>query len=851
MASPNPYRLPRAVLPRRYDLTVAPNLDDSTFVGAVDIDVDVVEPTDSVVLNALELEIDEAWLTVDGQRHNLQVQLDTQHERVTLTPELPLRTGEAVVSLRFRGTLNDKLRGFYRSSFTDANGVERLIATTQFEATDARRAFPCWDEPDCKAVFGITLVVDESLQAVSNGIALSDESIGGNQRRVRFADTMPLSTYLVAYIVGPLEVTDPVDVDGTPVRLLCPPGKRHLTPFGLEVAEFSLRYLAEYFDLPYPGDSMDLVAIPDFAFGAMENLGCVTFRETLLLADPARATQSELQNVVDVIAHELAHMWFGDLVTMKWWNGIWLNEAFATFMELKITDAFRPEWDRWAGFSLSRTSAFDTDALHATRPIEYPVISPADAEGMFDVLTYEKGAAVVRMLEQYLGEDRFRAGIRKYMASHRYGNTETTDLWDAIEEATGEPVRRIMDSWIFQGGHPIVSVTGSDDGRTLRVSQERSSYLPGEDDDRVWAIPLLLRCGTRSGSVITTTALLDQKDLEIPLAEPVTWVVANAEGHGFYRVRYAAPLRDALVQRAQAELSPVERYCLVDDTWVSVLAGTATATEFLDLAAGFSDETDVSVWRRLLGALEQLERIVDGAARSELHRRARALVGPALERLGWDARTEDTDRDRELRGALIGGLATLGDDPEAQRRVAALFTSYSRDTSNVDADIAAPVIKATAVQADQDDLNALIDGFQTAATPQEEQRCLYALAEVRDPELMRQVLDLAMTPSVRTQNAPFLVSACIGNRDNSGLAWRAVHEHWDEMNERFPSNSIVRMLSGIRSVTDPAIAADIQAFLSEHPVRQAERTVQQHLERMQVSVALGEREGPLLTAALG
>ena len=851
VVSPNPHRLPRAVRPRRYDLTVTPELEDSTFAGEVDIIADVVEPTSQVVLNALDLEIDAAWITVDGRRVDVAVALDPELERATLTVSEPLLPAEVTVSLRFRGTLNDKLRGFYRSSFTDADGSERVIAVTQFEATDARRAFPCWDEPDCKAVFGITLVVDESLHAVSNGIAVSDEPIGGGQRRVRFADTMPLSTYLVAYIVGPLEATDPVDVDGTPLRLLCPPGKRHLTPFGLEVAEFSLRYLAEYFDLPYPGDSMDLVAIPDFAFGAMENLGCVTFRETLLLADPTRATQGELQNVVDVIAHELAHMWFGDLVTMKWWNGIWLNEAFATFMELKVTDAFRPEWDRWSGFSLSRSSAFDTDALESTRPIEYPVVSPADAEGMFDVLTYEKGAAVVRMLEQYLGEERFRAGIRKYMASHRYGNTETTDLWDAIEEATGEPVRRIMDSWIFQGGHPIVSANISEDGRVLRLGQERSSYLPAETDDRRWAIPLLLRCGTRSGSVTTTTALLDGDELEIQLQDPVTWVVANAEGHGFYRVRYAPPLREALATRAQTDLSPVERYCLVDDLWVSVLAGSATAADFLDLVDGFSEETDVSVWRRILGALDQIERITDGTARSALRHRVRALVAPGVERLGWDARPEDTDRDRELRGALIGGLTTLGDDPDAQRQVADLFQRYSRDTSSVDANVAAAVIKATAVRANQADLDALIEGFQSATTPQEEQRCLYALAEVRDPALMQQVLDLAVTAAVRTQNAPFLISACISNRDNSGLVWRVVHEHWAEMNSRFPSNSIARMLSGIRTVADPAIAADIEAFLREHPVRQAERTVQQHLERMKVAVAMGQREGPRLAAELG
>jgi puromycin-sensitive aminopeptidase len=850
VVDPNPHRLPRSILPRRYDLTLTPDLDGATFGGSVDIDVEVMEPAADVVLNAIELEIDEAWVTIDGERRDVAVALDSEAERATLTLAAELPPGPAVVSLRFRGLLNDKLRGFYRSTFTDDAGAERVIATTQFEATDARRAFPCWDEPDCKATFAITLIVDEALQAVSNGAIVSDEPTSCGRRRVRFAETMALSTYLVAFIVGPLEATEPIDVDGTPVRLLCLPGKSHLTPFGLEVAEYSLRYLADYFDLPYPGDSMDLVAIPDFAFGAMENLGCVTFRETLLLADPEQATQGELQNVVDVIAHELAHMWFGDLVTMRWWNGIWLNEAFATFMELKVTDAFRPEWERWVGFGLARSTAFDTDALAATRPIEYPVVSPADAEGMFDVLTYEKGAAVVRMLEQYLGEVPFRAGIRKYMATHRYGNTETTDLWDAIEEATGEPVRRIMDSWIFQGGHPIVSVSTANDGTVLHLTQERSRYLADETDLAVWVVPMQLRYETASGTVVTTTALLDGTALDIDVAETVRWVVANVEGHGFYRVRYSAPLRAALVALAQDDLSDVERYGLVDDTWVAVLAGATSADEFLTLADGFSAETDVSVWRRLLGALDQLERLLEGHERHALHARVRRLVSPALDRLGWDGRDGDTDRDRELRGALIGALAILGDDPAAQARVAELFVRYRADHTSVEANVAAAVVRATAVHADQAVLDEIIDGFRNGATPQEEQRYLYALSDVRDPALMGQVLELSMTAEVRTQNAPFLIGACIANRDNGAVAWRVVHERWDEMNERFPSNSIVRMLHGIRAVTDPALAADIEAFLEEHPVPQAKQTLLQHLERMRVTVALREREAARLAASL-
>ncbi len=388
--------------------------------------------------------------------------------------------------------LNDKLVGFYRSTFTDDDGVERVLATTQMEATDARRAFPCWDEPDVKAVFAVTLVVPDDLLAVVQ--RRRDRPRAGGRREGG----------------GALRRHD-ADVD-LPGGVRRRPARRHRRgrrrrqaaarrlprrarstsrDFALEVGEFALRFFTDWFGIVYPGDKLDLVAIPDFAFGAMENLGCVTFRERYLLVDPATATQAELQAVVDVIAHEIAHMWFGDLVTMKWWNGIWLNEAFATFMEMTCTDAFRPEWQRWVDFGLSRSAAFDTDALAATRPIEYPVVSPADADGMFDVLTYEKGASVVRMLEQYLGADRFRAGIRRYMARHQYGNTETTDLWDAIEAETGEPVRRIAESWIFQGGFPEVSV---ERGATAPSCGSRSAGSPTAPPTTAarWAVPLVV-----------------------------------------------------------------------------------------------------------------------------------------------------------------------------------------------------------------------------------------------------------------------------------------------------------------------------------------------------------------------
>src|SRR5690606_9253638 len=333
----------------------------------------------------------------------------------------------------------------------------------------------------------------------------------------------------------------------------------------------------------------------------------------------------------------------------------------------------------------------------------------SDAEGMFDVLTYEKGAAVVRMLEQYLGEDRFRAGIRRYMAEHPYGNTETTDLWDAIEAATGEPVRRIMDSWIFQGGHPIVTVEASDDGRSLRIGQQRFSYLPDADTSTRWSVPLQLRVGHPDGTTSTVVRLLEGDAIEVALDQPATWVVANAEGHGFFRVRYVGALQEALAERVLEVCSKVERYQLVDDTWASVLAGSTPAEAFLALAERMADETDVSVWRRLLGGLDQLDRLVDGDARDALRARIRAVVAPALERMGWEPGGGESDRERALPGALIGALAVLAADAAAQARVRALFTRV-RQGEAVEANVAAAVVRATAALATDRELDALIAG---------------------------------------------------------------------------------------------------------------------------------------------
>ena len=750
--------------------------------------------------------------------------------------------------------LNDKLKGFYRSTFVDTAGEQQVIATTQFEATDARRAFPCRDEPDLKAVFGITLVVDGDLAAVSNAAEIGRTPRDDGKVAVQFADTMKMSTYLVAFIVGPLDVTPPVDVNGTPLRVVYPRGKGHLTDYALDVGRFCLDFFAGYYGIVYPGDKLDLVAVPDFAFGAMENLGCVTFREVLLLVDPDEVTQPELQNVTDVIAHELAHMWFGDLVTMKWWNGIWLNEAFATFMEMLATDAFRPEWDRWVSFGLSRSAAFDVDALKSTRPIEYPVESPEDAEGMFDILTYEKGAAVVRMLEQYLEEEPFREGIRRYLAQHQFENTETTDLWDAIEQATGEPVRRMMDSWIFQGGFPVVDVDLVNDGGTIRLTQERFGYAGdlGEGDENLddiaatrWIVPIILTI-SMNGVTTVERVLIDGDSVDIPVVEEIDWLLVNTEGTGFYRVRYAPELRAALTARAQSDLSPIERYGLVDDLWAAVLAADATSVDFLDLAEAFRDETDLSVWQRIIGGLASLDRLVDGSPRERLRERVRALVGPALGRLGPDRVDGESDRDRELRGVLFEAMGELGDDAATKTRAREI---YAQETGGADVDpsLFAAAVHIIASDGTAADFDEFLRRFQAASTPQEELRFLSVLADFDDPDLVRRLLAMSLTDDVRTQNAPYLLRRALSNREQGKLAWFFVQDEWDAINERFPSNSIVRMLEGVRSLSTPDIAPEVFVFFETHEVPQGDKTLAQHLERLEVNVALRARESERLT----
>jgi puromycin-sensitive aminopeptidase len=836
--------LPRTIEPETYHIEIEPDVASATFSGTVAIDALVLETADEIVLNAAELAIsDVEVLTADGITMACSVSFNDDLEQVTFRPPDLLPPGPCTISCRFSGTLNDKLRGFYRSTYTGLDGEPQTMATTQFESVDARRSFPCFDEPDRKAVFEIALIVEPDVEAISNSPVVGIDEVG-SKRRIRFSPTMKMSTYLVAFIVGKLEISETVDVDGVPLRVVCTPGKLPLAGFALEVGAFALRFFTEYFNIPYPGDKVDLVAIPDFAAGAMENLGCITFRDTALLVDQDQAARAELERVADVVAHELAHMWFGDLVTMGWWEGIWLNEAFATFMETLCVDAFRPSWDRWIGFAPSREAALQVDALHLTRPIEYPVGPPKEAEGMFDVLTYEKGCGVLRMLEQHIGPEVFRDGVRTYLKAHAYGNTVTSDLWDALENASGAPVRDVMDTFILQGGHPLVSLQGDD------LSQQPFALgpVPAGATSSIgseWRVPVAVRALPADGEpgAPVRHLVLDAAPETIPEARQGLAVV-NAGGWGMFRVGYETAHRTALAEHL-SDLTPLERANLVADTWATTLAGHSTLQDFLVLAARLGEETEPAAWSPVGNALALTKRIALPEHEDALHEAVAALMGPTQRRLGFDATPGENDRTPTLRALAINLMGTVGADPGVRAEAARHFDAapiFGGSGDPIPADIESATLAVVSQLLRPGDYDALLERYRTAATPQEEMRSLGALSGFPDVDLCLRTFDLAMT-EVRSQNGFVVLGALLANSVGNQAVWTRLTESWDAVLDRFPKNAPPRIVESLPALCgDAEFAEGAIAFLDDHPLSSGPRRVAQSVERLRVNLAFASRE---------
>jgi len=840
MASEADYRLPRTAVPSRYRITIEPDLVNASFAGSVEIDIEILEPLRQLTLNAVDLTPTAASVSVGGMTHAASAELDADRERMTLTVDEELRPGVGVVSIAFVGVLNDDLRGFYRSTYTDEDGAHKTLATTQFESTDARRAFPCWDEPDLKATFDITLVVAEGLMAVSNAREVSREPASDGRIRIRFAETAVMSTYLVAFVIGDLVATPPRLVDGIPLRIVTPPGKLHLADFALDAGAFALDYFATYYDVPYPGDKLDMVAIPDFGFGAMENLGCITFRETALLVDRSTATQTELARVASVIAHEIAHMWFGDLVTMKWWNGVWLNEAFATFAENKCTAAFRPDWKYWLTFATDRSTSQETDALAATRPIEFPVASPAEADGMFDVLTYEKGSSVLRMMEQFLSEETFRAGVSLYLERHSFGNTDNEDLWRALEEVSGQPVGDIMDTWIFQGGYPILDV--SRDGDVVTLHQRPFRFI-GEGEGS-WQVPVLYRSSEGEGRVVVGP---DPVSIEVG-----DELVVDAGGEGFYRVGYDEGLFSDVIDRFE-DLDALERYSVLSDAVAELLSGTIPASTYLELIDRVRTDEDKEIWSMALSGIDELDRVIAPEDRHLLQAFVRSLTTDLAEDLGWDPQADESDRTRALRGLILKARGTLGEDADTIATARSIEGAMAADESGIDAEVADAALTITSSHGDIHDFERFLTLSKAARTPQLTVKYLRAAAQVPHPDVVPRILDLVLSGDIRSQDSFWVLALLIGDRQNGVLAWGAITDRWDEVMAGLPPAHRYRILDLLKYRSEPGLAETLPAWFENHPIEGAEKSISQKLEMVKVRSALRAREagsiGPALRSA--
>ena len=851
MTADNPFRLPRTVVPARYRLSLAPDLARGTFAGTVAIDVDVRAPVDTVLLNAADLAIHEAAVSVaEGPRLPARAQLWPEDERLAIQPAVPLTPGPHTIHLAFSGVFANQLRAFYRVTTVNGAGEPAHLAVTNGFPTDARRIFPCWDEPDFKAVFAVTTTVADGSTVLSNAPEVSSAVLADGRRRVSFAETMPMSTYLLTLVVGPLELTAPVATKGgVPVRVAAAFGERGLTRVAQTAAIDALDFLADYFGIPCPTPKMDHVAIPNFAAGAMENLGVVTYRREALLVDPDRSSLPDRRRITSTVAHETSHMWFGDYVTMAWWNGCWLNEAFATFMAQLVLDATHPEWDVWTSFVGRKNAALCTDALSTTRAIDFPVVDPQAAYGMFDVLTYTKGAAVLRMLEQHLGPVPFRRGVTRYLTEHHHGNATTADLWAALDAASDVRVAAIADSWITQGGFPLVSAHLSADGGTLTLHQTRFRY-DDAPDDRAWEVPIALSLHTPNSPAELRRIVLGPEPISLTLPHGLAYVVVNAGAHGFFRVAYDQKLWGRIVG-AWDQLIDQDKLSLLEDTWALVQAGRAPLDHAARLWRVLARERHPDVWQAALRAMTLLFRISPSAQRQGVAAFLAGIAGPVLEDMGWQPGDGESAPRAQLRAALVYFLGTTLENRAVVNQARALHRDHLTGTVPVAPSLLGAVAAAAAVGGTHEDWQRYREAMATATTPQEHLRYHEALVQFRDPETVDRTLRHYLSPDTPLQNRAGGLGAALSHAHSVEAAWTLLEQRWEEVLGRFPTASVGRLLQAISSIADPSLADRVGAWLDTHPVPPAdERLVAQAREMQDVNRRLAQRLASELGPAL-
>jgi aminopeptidase N len=835
--APSAQRLPAGIAPTHYDLWFAPDLAQATFRGRAAIRMTLDRPATSITLNAAEIAFERVTIEDGAGSQGARITLDEAGETVTLTVPRALPKGPATIQASYTGVLNDQLRGFYLS---EGNG--RRYAVSQMEATDARRAFPSFDEPAFKATFAITLMIDTADTAISNGRQLSDTpGPEPGKHTVAFATTPKMSTYLVALLVGDFVCRSGV-AGPTPIRVCATPDKAALTAFALSAAEQQVDFFNRYFGIPYPYEKLDIVGIPDFAAGAMENAGAITFRERLLLADDKTASVEIRKSVAGVISHEIAHQWFGNLVTMKWWDDIWLNEGFATWAANKPLAAWKPEWRMDVNAAAETQFALGLDTLNATRSIRTDVETPAEINEVFDPIAYEKTSGVLNMLEAYVGPEKFREGVSSYLSKYATGNAAGEDFWTEMTRVTEKPVNRIMKSFVEHPGAPLLSVRTRCVGNATEVTVGQQRYVgtPGAAATRQqWTLPVCVK--TTTGPATCTIVSEAQQTIRAPGCGAA---MVNADARGYYITEYDPAAVAALATRTPPLTAP-ERISLLGDEWRLVAAGRHDVGTYLDLAAAFAVDPTPAVLTEAARRLEFVGQAIAGPSERE---RFDAWVSrtfrPVLERVGTDPSPGDDEETNSRRGVLWRLLAS---DADLQARARARARAYMSDPSSLPPSLVAPVLQVAAAGGDQALYDEYLRRMKAATAPEEFYRYFNALGSFRDPQLVARTLAYAISPAVRSQDTPLLLEQMLDSPAAQDAAWTVIRREWPALTAKVGVFQAMPMIvGGLGTFCSTGRAAEIREFFSAHPVPEAARSLTQALERIETCAAVRERqEAPL------
>jgi len=807
-----PGQLPKDVVPAAYRIDLAPDLEQLKFTGREEIDVDVHRATDVVTVNAVNLGIEKVALVGAGSAL-AKVSLDAQRETATFHFAHALPTGRHTLSIAFSGRIPATPAGIYYNDYATAAGTRRMLVT-QFEATDARRMFPGWDEPVFKATFELSVELPGDLAVVSNTPPTSAAPAGTNARGVAlkktsFARTPRMSTYLLVLCAGHLQRIHDAS-SGTDIGVWAVDGKVEQGREALKAAIRILSYYNSYFGVPYPLPKLDLIAIPgNFAAGAMENWGGITFIDDVLLVNPASSSEGTRQLVFEVVAHEMAHQWSGDLVTMAWWNDVWLNEGFASWMAAKVADTLNPDWSVWLRQHASKELAMGADARSTAHPIQMQIADESQIMTAFDSISYQKGEAFLHMLEVYLGEDAFRDGMRRYMKAHAYSSATTADLWAALQAASGKPVAEIATGFTEQPGIPLIRVASScKSGNTVAMlKQERFTLGDPAAAELTWNVPVQI--GVIGGAESSRMILVGKSPTAASFPGCGKPVKANLGDAGYYRVQYDSAALGALTHLFPA-LAPADRVDLLTDEWALVEAGRAHLSDYLDLTRRLTAESTLVVWSDVIAKLGAIDDLARGApVRTGFRRYALHLLRPAFDRVGWDARPEDNNQTVLLRAALIGALGRFGDEAviaECKRR----FAAFIANPASLAPNLRSPVIQTVGRYADQATFDQLRSLGKAASSTEDKLRFYYALANAQDAPFIEQCVKIALTDEISNGRVNrFLIQLAVQSNDPE-LVWKDVLAERAPILVKLPPGRGAQMLAAIAQASaDPAIAHEL------------------------------------------